>query len=509
MILSRMKAVAVGLSVVATGGGLAATSGAATPGSALARYYHQAITWHQCRQGPADDLGRGLDQAGVRCAEVRVPLDYAAPAGRSITVTISRLKATDTAHRAGAMLLNGGGPGGGSIDLPPDIRTLMSGVGPRYDLIGMDPRSSGRSTPVDCGWQTGTYLRSAGLDRAAFEKMVTFERDLAAQCAQRHADLLPYISTRNTARDMDVIRGALGEKKLSYYGASYGTYLGAVYTQLFPRNTGRVVLDSAVNPRRYGAEYMMADMAPANEAALYDWAAWTARHDGRYHLGATPNAVLATVNGIERAAARRPLQVGGRTVDQHVLPFLLFSGLDDDRDQASEELAAGMRVLRQAARGAQATPTPGLADTLDFLETGADSAAGGSQAAVLCGDRAVDRDPEVYWQRIQRSRAHQPIVGPLVNDISICAFWPTAPRERPTRVHNGVPALIVNSTGDTRTGYPGAQALHRVLTGSRLLTLSGARIHAVYPRYGNACVNETINAYLRTGELPVTDPVCY
>ena len=90
----------------------------------------------------------------------------------------------------------------------------------------------------------------------------------------------------------------------------------------------------------------------------------------------------------------------------------------------------------------------------------------------------------MYWRRIQRSRVRQPVTGPLVNDISPCAFWPSPPREQPTRVHNGVPALIVASTGDTRTIYRWWPALHRMMTGSRLLTLSGARIHVVYPRYG-------------------------
>jgi pimeloyl-ACP methyl ester carboxylesterase len=488
-----------------------ALAGLAVPGASaggLPGYYHQKVTWHQCQQNSGDELGKGLDEAGVRCAGIRVPLDYADPDGRSITVTISRLKATDTAHRIGAMLLNGGGPGGGSIDLPPDIRTLMKDVGPRYDLIGMDPRSSGRSTPVDCDWPTGTFTRSAGFGRAGFEKMVAYERGLAARCARKYPDLLPYISTRNTARDMDVVRAVLGERRLSYYGASYGTYLGAVYTQMFPRGADRMVFDSAVDPRRYGAEHMLADAAPANESALRDWAAWTARHDGEYHLGATRQAVLATVDRIDHVAAKRPLRVGDYRVDEHIVPFLLFNGLDDDRDEAAADLATTVRVLQDAAEAAHARPTPGLEDTLRFLATGADSAPGGSQVAVLCGDRAVHRDPEVYWRAIERSRVHEPVMGPLLTDISPCAFWPEPPRERPTAVHNDVPALIVASTGDTRTIYRAGQALHRQMTGSRLLTLSGARIHAVYPRYDDTCVNETINDYLRTGILPAKDATC-
>jgi pimeloyl-ACP methyl ester carboxylesterase len=489
--------------------GLNVTSpAAASPagGNTLARYHHQRVDWTNCQEGAADEVGKELDAAGAQCARVLVPLDYTRPHGRAITVAISRLKATDTEHRIGAMLINGGGPGGGSIDLPPLLRALMEDVGPRYDLVGMDPRSSGRSTPVDCGWRTGTWLRSAGFTRDSFDDTVAYERDLAARCWSRHPDLLSHISTRNTARDMDVVRAVLGEEEISYYGASYGTYLGAVYTQMFARRADRFILDSAIDPTRYGGEKMLADATPANEAALHHWAAWAARHDGDYHLGATQRAVLATVERIIRAAAQRPLRVGGYRVDEHVVPYILFDALDDDRDEPSANLAAAVRVLETAADGDRVVPTPELKDILDFVLTSTDSPYGSSQVAVLCGDRSVFRDPDAYWRRIQGSRTEQPVMGPLLKNIGPCAFWPQ-PRERPTEVHNDVPALIVAATGDTRTIYQHGQALHHLLTGSRLVTLN-ARIHAVYPRYGNACINDAVNDYLRTGSLPPTDTIC-
>ncbi|MFF1449777.1 alpha/beta hydrolase [Streptomyces sp. NPDC058274] len=474
----------------------------------LVRYAHQKVTWTDCRQGPSDTVGETLDQAGAQCATLQVPLDYSRPTGRAISIAISRLKATDTGHRVGAMLLNGGGPGGGSIDLPPDISSLMNGVGARYDLIGMDPRSSGRSTPVDCKWPISTWMRSPGASRRDFDAVVALQRDLAGRCARTNGALLPYISTRNTARDMDIVRAALGEPQLSYYGASYGTYLGAVYAQMFPGRVGRMVLDSAVDPDDYGAEDMLADAAPANESALHDWATWTAGHNAEYHLGATRDSVLRTVDGIIATAAEQPLEVGDHRVDDQSLPFVLMNGLDSDQDEASASLAAAVQVLHQAAEGRAAEPTADLKDTLDFLFTGVESAAGSSQVAVLCGDKPVDRNPQAYWRRIQQARVDRPVIGPLLNNISPCAFWPTAPRERPTRIDNGVPALIVNSTGDTRTTYQNAQSLHAKLTGSRLVTLQGARIHAVFPRYANNCVNDTINDYFRTGVLPATDLSC-
>jgi pimeloyl-ACP methyl ester carboxylesterase len=477
------------------------------PGAAAAGHPPQRLVWTGCRRDASDEVGEALDRAGARCSTVRVPLDYSHPSGRTIEVALSRLGASDTDRRIGVMLLNGGGPGGGSLDLPPDIRTLMGKTGGRYDLIGMDPRSSGRSAPVDCHWPTSTWMRSPGADRADFDRVTAFERALAARCLDSGTGLLPHISTRNTARDMDVVRAALGERRISYYGVSYGTYLGSVYAQMFPDRVDRMVLDSAVDPAHYGGEDLLDFSGPDNERALREWAAWAARHDGAYHLGGTREAVLATVRRVLAAAAERPLRVGGRPVDAHVLPFVLFNALDDDRDPASASLAEAVRVLREAAEGRGAEPTEELRDTLDFLLTGVESAAGGSQVAVLCGDRAVDRDPEAYWRRVRRARAERPLLGPLTASLSPCVFWP-APRERPTAIGNGVPALIVNSTGDTRTPYRGARALHRVLTGSRLLTLEGARIHAVYPRYGNACVDDTVNAYFRTGHLPPTDLTC-
>lgn len=235
-----------------------AASGAAVTGAAgsdrLAGYRHQRVDWGDCRQDVGDEAGGELDRAGARCAEITVPLDYTRPGGRAITIAMSRLAATDTANRIGVLLLNTGGPGApGRTDVLP-VRDWMGDVGARYDLIGMDPRFVGRSTPLDCGWPTGTWTRSAGPDRAGFDRVVKFERDLAERCARSQPDLLPYASTRNTARDMDLIRAVLGAPKLSYLGYSYGTYLGAVYAQLFPERAGRMVLDSAVDPQRYGPE---------------------------------------------------------------------------------------------------------------------------------------------------------------------------------------------------------------------------------------------------------------
>ncbi|MER6952068.1 alpha/beta hydrolase [Nonomuraea sp. NPDC000554] len=466
------------------------------------------LDWKPCAQGPDDALGRELDRAGARCAELTVPLDHSRPGGRTIKLALSRLPATDRAHRIGTMVLNSGGPGESSLGMPLQTRAAMKDVAARYDLIGLDPRFVGRSTPLDCGWPIGLWLRSAGSTRARFDHQVAVQRDLAERCARRHADVLPYANTRDTARDIDLVRRVLGERRISFFGYSYGSYLGAVYTQMFPGRTDRVVLDSAGDPNKWGPRAMQGSEEEA-ERALRGWAVWAANRHGTYGLGATPARVLATVNAIVAAAQDRPLRVGPYEVDDQVVPYILSVGSGNDRPAARAEFSSTVRTLNEAAHRRPADPGPELNGFLAFILTSAGSPLASPTAAITCGDRAAPRDPDTYWNDVQRSRTRHPLFGPLKNNIWPCAFWPNHPRESLTHVANPTPALIVSATGDTATTYEGSKAMHRALTGSRLLTLRGTTAHGIYGDYGNACVDTKVNAYLATGTLPATDPSCH
>lgn len=504
---SRTIAWSAGATALSAVGALAL---AAPPASAvpdpLARYHHQRLDWKSCSQGPGDALGKELEQAGARCADVSVPLNYDDPDGRTITVAISRIRATDTAHRVGPLLLNGGGPGGQTLGDPPWVRRAMKDVGARYDVVGVDPRFVGRSTPLDCEWPTGSAIRGAGTDRAGFDRMADFAEELAQRCRTHEGAVLPYVSTRNTARDMDVIRAALGERRISYLGYSYGSYLGSVYATMFPGRVDRVVLDGVVDPDRYGPR-LLRGTEPANRHALRDWAAWAAARDTTYGLGRTRHAVLATVDRVQAAAARTPLRLGRHRVDAHVLPLVVFNGLSQDNDSAFADFAEAVRDLRRAADGHTVTPSPWLSGTLTFLLTSADSHYGSAQMAILCGDVAAPRDMETYWRDVQRARARDGLFGPVTQSIGPCAFWET-PRERPTMARDDLPALLVNATGDPRTTYRSAASVRRAWPSSRLITLRDADQHAVYGVFGSACVDATVNAYLATGELPRRDVIC-
>ncbi|ADD44370.1 alpha/beta hydrolase [Stackebrandtia nassauensis] len=493
------------LAVLGTTGYLTHT--ALAEGDGLGRFANQKIDWHKCQLDENDEVGAELDAAGAQCGEVTVPLDYRKPNGRTIEVAMSRLEGSDKKHKIGSMLLNTGGPAGEGLDYVLPVSDAMGKLSSRFDLIGMDPRFVGRSNPIDCGWDVGTWVRSAGTERDGFDEIVDMQADLAERCERTKGDLLPHVTTRNTARDMDLIRRVLGERKLSYLGYSYGTYLGSVYTQMFPKRADRVVLDGAVDPDRYGAT-MFGDAAGHAENALKDWAKWAAKRDAEYGLGATQDEVVATVDSIMEAAAEEPLRIGEYELDDSAAPIVLLDGLSDDREPSNTKLAEAVATMHTAATQGSAKPGPELEGMLGFVLTGAESKYGSAQASILCGDVDVPTDPDWYWNDIEEHRADEPRFGPVYRDISPCASWSTEPIEEPTTVDNDVPALVVAATGDPMTPYEHAEALHGKLSESRLLTLDGARVHGVYGEYGNSCIDKRVNKYLASGKLPSGNPTC-
>lgn len=467
-------------------------------GEPMERYTGQRLDWKGC-----DDPG--LDGVGAQCADVTVPVNYAEPQGKTMTVAISRMTATDPAQRRGIMMGNPGGPGGAGLDQMVELSKAMTpDVRARYDLIGMDPRGVGRSSAVNCHWPTGFGLRSGGNDAASYARNVAIQTDLAARCVAAEGERLPQISTRNTARDMDIVRGLLGEERINYFGTSYGTYLGAVYAQMFPQRADRFVLDSSVDPYRYGPVGMVQDMGPANEAAFDLWADFTAARDSEYRLGATREAVRATVTDLIRRAGDHPIRYGSFDIDDQTLPLLVFTKVDDPRKYP--ELAETVRQLADAATGATVQP---IAETDAALRVllHAEPRDVSPQMAVMCGDAAAPHDPAWYWSNIEAARPTLPIFGALTNNLTPCVGWP-APAEPLTVIDNSHPILIVQATGDTRTTYGSAQAMHRALTGSRMVTLDNVAIHSVFGNYPNKCADAAVNTYFRDGTLPAADLTC-
>ncbi|WP_244305231.1 alpha/beta hydrolase [Kitasatospora cheerisanensis] len=390
------------------------------------------------------------------------------------------------------------------------MRAALGETAGRYDLVGVDLRFVGRSGAIDCGWPVGFSVASAGVGRAAFDRQVVFQRDLAARCRSAVGDLLPYAGTRDSARDLDVIRGALGERRISYLGVSYSTYLGTAYARLFPGRVDRVVLDSALDPRRVGPA-LLPDQLPELERAFGDWADWAAARDAEWGLGRTRAEVEAGVWATVRAAAVRPLVVGGGPeavmLDDTRVPVLVYAGLAGDSEAERAALAEQLAMLGRAAAGLPVTPSDATAALLRFLFGAQSSPSGSVSQAILCADGAASHDPEEYWRRIEARRAEHPLFAPLVENVTPCTFG-DRPREAPVEVGRDTRALILSATGDPRAPHRGAVALRAMLPGSRLVTLEGADRHGLYGSYGNACVDGVVNSYLADGRLPRTDPTC-
>lgn len=499
-----------------TAAGAAASPPPATanPSAPLAAYERQRLTWGACPAGQEE-----LVAAGAECTKVTVPLDYAAPRGRTIRIAVSRVKAGDDAPRRGILLSNPGGPGGTGLANTLALRPALKDVAGRYDLIGFDPRFLGESSPVRCAAPVPTPQVPPGTPssaRADFDESVRAARDTARRCHEEgdNAALLPHASSRNVARDMDVIRAALGERRLSYYGVSYGADLGAVYTQLFPRRTDRMVIDSSTDPSATQYELFRSSGRPAEEG-LDEWAAWAATRHDEYRLGRTPAQVRHTVQGLIERAERRPLTVDGQRVGAPLLRLILKQPVQHEEHDSL--LAALVKELVDVEAGRP--PGPQLAAMMQMLASPELESSMVGGAVFMCGDGGWPaggwpKDPETYWKNSLRSRADQPVFGPYVNGmIAPCAFWKSEPREPGTRIGNNVPVLMLQARRDNNVPYEGALALHRRLTGSRLVT-ADIRAHGVYGRGTDPrlrpvpCADLAVNDYLRGGALPARDVVC-
>ncbi|WP_199782955.1 alpha/beta hydrolase, partial [Streptomyces alboniger] len=278
--------------------------------------------------------------------------------------------------------------------------------------------------------------------------------------------------------------------------AECGADLGAVYTQLFPRRADRVVLDSSTDPAATQYELFQRSGAPA-EAAL----------DGQ---------VRDDVRALLRRAEQRPIPVKGQRLNAPLLR-MIFKQLvqHEENDPQLKSVAAD---LKKAAAGEEVEPGPALAGLLELLASPELESSMTGGAIFMCGDGGWPaggwpKNPETYWQNMQRSRAAQPVFGPYVNGmIAPCAFWRGEPREPGTRIGNDVPVLLLQARHDNNVPYEGALALHRRLTGSRLLT-ADIRAHGVYGRGNDGltpvpCADRAVNTYLRDGKLPAADLTC-
>ncbi|MET7378834.1 alpha/beta hydrolase [Streptomyces sp. NPDC005526] len=451
----------------------------------------------------------------TECGTVSVPLDYAHPGGKQIRLTVSRVRATHKdprnskrkVPRQGALIYNPGGPGGSGLLFPlvgrlPEWKRIASA----YDLVGYDPRGVGRSAPLSCedpkGHFKGPSAAPAHPSEAYKKRRVAEARAYARGCGRRAGSALRFYTSLNNARDLDVLRAALGEDRVTFMGASYGTYFGALYATLFPSHVRRMVFDSAVNPDPARVWYRdNLGQSAAFEGRWADFREWVARHDAVYGLGRTAEAVR---RGYERARSRLAAKpAGGAVGPEQLRGAFLSAGYDDDYWPRS----AG--ALSAYLKG---DPKPLVALAAPVKEGAVEAENGAAvYTAVECNDAPWPTDFRV-WDRDNTRLAR---VAPFETWDNVwtnlpCAYWP-APRQRPLDVRTGPgelpPTLILAAERDAATPYDGALELHRRLAGSVLVTERDAGTHGIAGG-PNACVNAHLEAYLLEGRLPVRRAAC-
>ncbi|QDY75682.1 alpha/beta hydrolase [Streptomyces qinzhouensis] len=465
----------------------------------------KGIDWADC---PADS---GLPKP-IQCGTVTVPLDYKRPNGRQITLTVDRIGHTGTpAERQGALIYNPGGPGGSGLRFPVRVTSknpLWVNTSKAYDFVGFDPRGVGRSTPISCvdpqefvKAPKADPVPDSEADKRAQRKLAA---EYAAGCAERSGWMLPHMTTANTARDLHVMRAALGERKLNFLGVSYGTYLGAVYAELFPGHVRRMVVDSVVSPSRKKIWYQAnLDQDVAFETRWNDWKAWVAANHATYGIGDTPAKVEAQWQKLRATAKKDPL--GGVVGPAELLSFFQGAPYYDS------SWAPVARVWSKYVAGdTQALVDAAAPDMTDTVGNARSENGNAVYTAVECADAKWPTDWRTWDRDNTRLHRDYPFLTWSNAWMNLpCATWSTrqgpAVEVRPGKELPGV--LIVQAERDAATPVGGAYELQKRLKGSRLILEKNAGSHGV-TGIANPCVNQRVDAYLLNGTLDSRDVTC-
>ncbi|MFG2928876.1 alpha/beta hydrolase [Streptomyces achromogenes] len=475
-----------------------------TTPAALTPYYSQRLRWREC----------GVP--GFECATMKAPLDYASPDAGTVRLAVARKKATGTAGRLGSLLVNPGGPGGSAVDYLQQYAGLgyPARIRARYDMVAMDPRGVARSEPVKCldGRQMDAYTQTDMTpdDQRERDALVTADRRFAESCGAHSARLLRHVSTVEAARDMDILRSVLGDRRLNYVGASYGTFLGATYAGLFPERVGRMVLDGAMDPS-VDARRLNLDQTAGFETAFQAFAKDCVRRTdcplgGK---GAAPARVGDRLRAFFRELDARPLRSGdadGRRLGEALATTGVIAAMYDEGTWAQLREALTSAIKERNGAGLLA-----LADT--YYERDPDGHYSNlmmANAAVNCLDLpSAFSGPEEVEKALPAFEKASPVFGPGLAWASLnCAYWPVRATGEPHRIEaeGAAPIVVVGTVRDPATPYRWARSLAGQLSSARLLTYAGDG-HTAYGR-GSGCIDTAIDTYLLRGTPPPPGKRC-
>lgn len=455
---------------------------------ALERFYDQEVRWRDC-------------ESGAECTRITVPLDYAAPDGRTIELSVLRIPAGSEKQRVGSLVVNPGGPGGSGVEYASNAASYFgSEVRQAFDIVGFDPRGVGRSTPVDC-------LSDARLDafvasdpdpdnRAEERQAERHQARFGQGCVDESGDLAAHVSTQEAARDIDVLRAVLGDAKLSYFGASYGTFLGATYAELFPDRVGRMVLDGALDPSLSSLRLNLVQ-AEGFETALRAYVGRCVDR-GSCFLGDSVDEGTRRIRELLDSVEREPLPAGGRRLHVGNAVLGVWAPLYSEGNWGYLDTG-----LKEAFAG-NGTTLMALSDF--YVSRGPEGYTDNSLEA-LYAINCLDHDDAIsidqVEQHLPRFEKASPTFGRIfAYSLASCQDWPisTGRVPEPIAAEGAPPILVIGTTRDPATPLAWAEALADQLESGVLVRRDGDG-HTGYFA-GNKCVDTTVESYLVSGEVP-------
>ncbi|MDF2144661.1 alpha/beta hydrolase [Knoellia sp. p5-6-4] len=458
----------------------------------LAQYYGQKLSWSKC--------------AGGQCAELTVPLSYDDPDGETIKVEVLRVPASRQKSRVGSLVVNPGGPGGSGVDYAQAADFIVGKpVRQRFDVVGFDPRGVDRSAPIDCldDRQLDRFLGSDPTPDSAAEEQSFAENaeSFAQACKANAGPLLGHVSTVDAAKDMDILRAALGDPKLNYLGKSYGTYLGATYADLFPESVGQFVLDGVVAPDLTSAE-VNEGQAAGFELATRAWAE-DCVSEGDCPLGGSVDEVMEGMRDFLKGLDENPIPSGDPQAPELTEGWGSLGIAAAMYDQGSWGILTD--ALRAAVDNRNGRDLMALANTYaDRTDTG--QYTGNIMEviyAVNCLDKPDTDDLSVYQKQAQEFTASAPTWGPFLAWSSLpCGYWPVEGDGEPKKItaEGSGPIVVVGTTRDPATPYEWSVRLNDQLANSALITYDGDG-HTAYTR-SNSCVDGAIDNYYVKKQVP-------
>jgi pimeloyl-ACP methyl ester carboxylesterase len=460
-------------------------------------YYKQELSWSTCYEN-------------FECAELAVPIDYDRIKTGTFKISVLRYGAQEPAKRIGSLIVNPGGPGASGVDYAYNAEYIFDpDLLDRYDIVGFDPRGVSRSAPITCYNDQETdanYSSDSKPDSTAeFKQAIVDTKIFLQKCFNKNQNLTAF-STANAARDMDILREALGDKKLNYMGKSYGTYLGSLYATLFPTKIGRVVLDGAVDPTISSLEQTKTQALGFDNALKAFLTDCLSRKD--CPLSGNVQQATDQLLNMWTKAATKPLPLSNkndrRTVTESLLVIGTASALYDSeegwpdlRKAISEAIAGNGDAYIQLADLYTGRQSDGTYPNNEF----------DSGAIIDCLDFPDARTPQQIRSDAAVVAQVAPVFGPYIAYSGLtCKYFTTPKPVEVKKTKTNAPILIIGTTGDPATPYAWAQGLSKLLTNSELLTFVGDG-HTAQGR-GSACIDGAVDAYFLRGILPAKDLRC-